>query len=570
MLAGVLGDQTGTEDIVEERKENVQSASLLFKDDKPVGIQVHFNFPMGDRRFGEMVANIKSLPDRYWIPERKYWRIGLSLETGRKLKEWEFRFSEDLQKWFDDLTKPVDKNIIDISRLDPRLFPFEKEGVIFIESRKGRALNGDEMGLGKSCQAISWLRLHPPFRPAIIVCPATIKIQWKQELEKWGLGKEKIHIILGKRNDYILMDQIIIINYDILTTWLDSLEAINPKVLILDEIHYTKSSKAQRTKAAKWLAKRIPYVIGLSGTPIINRPIEFFNAINMIRPDIFPNFWSFAREFCGARWTGFGWDFKGATNTDKLHKLLTETIMIRRLKKDVLKDLPDKIYSIVPFEIVNREEYDRAASNIVDWIFEHEGEEKADRASQAEVLVEFEKLKQLAVMGKIESVKEWIADFLESGEKLVLFATHISTLDILQRAFPKISVRLDGSTSQKDRQETVDRFQNDDRTRLFLGNIKAAGIGITLTSASNVGFVELPWTPGDYEQASDRLHRIGQKNAVNVWTLVAQDTVEEDIALILSNKAKVLSAVLDGKNVDDDSLLSGLIKKVKEKREKDL
>lgn len=550
-----------------QQKETCMMASLLTKDNKLSGIKVQFNFAKGDGRFGETVAKIKTLPDHRWIAEEKYWRVGLSLEGGKKLKEWGFEFSSGLQNWLDDLTKPLDEKCLPLNSLDSRLFSFQRTGVAFIESRKGRALIADEMGLGKTAQAISWLCLHPELRPVVIVCPASLKINWKRELELWGLKEEKIQIISGKKNGYLLTGQIIIINYDILTPWLEAVMNYNPKVIIMDEIHYTKNSGAQRTSAAKRLAKKTSHVIGLSGTPIVNRPIEFFNSINMIRPDVFPSFWRFAHEFCGARHNGFGWDFTGATNTNKLHNLLTETIMIRRLKRDVLKDLPDKIYGVVPFEIENRKEYDKAASNIVDWILKNEGKEKADKASQAEVLVEFEKLKQLATTGKIEAIKEWVTDFLESGEKLVLFATHTLTLDLLQKAFPKISVRLDGSTSQGGRQEAVDRFQNDDEIRLFLGNIKAAGVGITLTAASNVGFVELPWTPGDYEQASDRLHRIGQKNVVNVWTLVAQNTVEEDIAVILSEKQKVLAAVLDGKEVDENTVLSLLIQKVKEKGE---
>ena len=342
-----------------------------------------------------------------------------------------------------------------------------------------------------------------------------------------------------------------------------ALIAYEPKVVIMDEVHYTKNGKAKRTRAAKQLAKKALHVMALSGTPIVNRPIEFFNSINMIRPDIFPSFWHFAEEFCGAKWNGFGWDFTGATNTKKLHKLLTETIMIRRRKEDVLTDLPAKIHAVVPFEIDNREEYKRASENIIDWILQSEGKEKAEKASQAEVLVEFEKLKQLAVRGKMEAVKEWISIFLESGEKLVLFATHTATLNALQVAFPKINVRLDGSTSQKGRQEAVDAFQRNDKIRLFLGNVKAAGVGITLTAASNVSFVELPWTPGEFEQAADRLHRIGQKNTVNVWVLVAQETVEEDVATIISSKQKVLVAILDGEEVNQDTVLTELIKKIK-------
>lgn len=546
-----------------QQEETYMTASLLTKDDRPSGIQVSFNFPKGDDRFRDTLVKVKTLPDRRWGAKEKYWRVGLSLEAGKNLKEWGFKFSSGLQKWLDDLTKPFDEKALDLKGLDSCLFPFQRTGVAFIESRKGRALIADEMGLGKTAQAISWLRLHPELRPVVVVCPASIKINWEREFQMWGVKNEKIQIISGKKNDYDLIGDIIIINYDILTSWLETLITYNPKVVIYDEVHYLRNSSAMRTKVGKRLAKKTPHVIALSGTPIVNRPIEFFNSINMIRPDIFPSFWRFAHEFCGARWNGFGWDFTGATNTDKLHNLLTETIMIRRRKEDVLTDLPDKVYGVIPFEIDNREEYKQASANIIDWILQNEGQEKADRASNAEVLVEFEKLKQLAVQGKMESIKEWVSDFLESGEKLVVFATHTATLNILQAEFKDLSVRLDGSTNQKDRQEAVDRFQTDKKIRLFLGNIKAAGVGITLTAASNVAFVELPWTPGDLEQAADRLHRIGQKGTVNVWTLVAQDTVEEDIATIISSKQKVLVAILDGREVNQDTVLTELIKKIK-------
>jgi len=560
-----------------QQKETHMTASLLTKEDKPSGVQVSFNFPKGDSRFGDTLVKVKTLPNRRWIAEEKYWRVALSLEAGEKLKEWGFEFSSGLQKWLDDLTKPIDEKALDLSGLDSRLFPFQRTGVAFIESRKGRALIADEMGLGKTCEAISWLRLHPELRPVIVICPASLKLNWEREFSIWGIKDEKIQIISGRKNGDNLFGSIIIVNYDILGDaeynketkawklegWLKALIAYEPKVVIMDEVHYTKNGKAKRTRAAKQLAKKALHVMALSGTPIVNRPIEFFNSINMIRPDIFPSFWHFAEEFCGAKWNGFGWDFTGATNTKKLHKLLTETIMIRRRKEDVLTDLPAKIHAVVPFEIDNREEYKRASENIIDWILQSEGKEKAEKASQAEVLVEFEKLKQLAVRGKMEAVKEWISIFLESGEKLVLFATHTATLNALQVAFPKINVRLDGSTSQKGRQEAVDAFQRNDKIRLFLGNVKAAGVGITLTAASNVSFVELPWTPGEFEQAADRLHRIGQKNTVNVWVLVAQETVEEDVATIISSKQKVLVAILDGEEVNQDTVLTELIKKIK-------
>ncbi|MBU2249446.1 MAG: DEAD/DEAH box helicase, partial [Gammaproteobacteria bacterium] len=560
--------------------ETMMEASLLTKKDteQPSGIQIKFSFPKGDKKFFETLADVKTLPDRRWVADEKYWRIGLSLEAGQKLKEWGFKFSEGLQKWIDGLLKPID-NLDKI--WDKRLYPFQNEGVSFIESRNGRALVGDEMGLGKTAQALIWLKNHPKAYPCIVVCPASLKLNWLKEIRMWIGKNAPVQILEGRKpNGYqINQNDIIIINYDILgnatynkstkkwdtSGWVTELIEKKIKTIIFDEVHYAKNNHANRTKAAKALAVHCKHVLALSGTPIVNRPMEFFNPINMIRPDVFPSFWRFAQEFCGAKHNGFGWDFTGATNTDKLHKLLTNTIMVRRLKKDVLKDLPPKVRSVIPFEISNRKDYEKADTNIIEWIRDNEGNEKAEKASYAEVLVAFEKLKQLAVKGKMKASIEWISDFLESGEKLIVFATHTSTLDLLQKEFGDIGVRLDGSTSAKNRQNVVDAFQNDDSVRLFLGNVKAAGVGITLTAASNVAFMELPWTPGDASQAEDRAHRIGQADSVSIWYLIAQDTVEEIIATILSNKQKTLDAVLDGKEPDKSSILSELINQIKNK-----
>lgn len=555
---------------VPEKKE-FKKASLLLKRDSeiPSAIRVEFEFPKGDKSFIDILSKVKTLPDRQWRSEEKYWRVALSLEAGDKLKEWGFEFSEGMQKWYNDLKgmTATELDTIYVPGLNGTPYPYQLQGIHFIESRKGRALVADSMGLGKTLQALGYCQLHPEKRPVIIVCPASLKLNWERECRKWLERPGDIQIISGKKDNYFHGD-IIIINYDILSSWQDKIiEYCKGKdsVLISDECHYLKNSQAIRTKAMKKLAKSFAHTIFLSGTPIVNRPAEFFNSINMIRPDLFPSYWRFMEEFTEKKYSPFsrsGYVFEGARNMDKLHKLLTETIMIRRRKEEVLTELPPKIRTIIPLEIDNRNDYEYAESDIVSWILDNEGREKAEKAKSAEVLVEFEKLKQLSVKGKMSSVIDWIEDFLNTDEKLIIFATHKLTLDLLQERFGKISVRLDGSTSIGDRQKAVDKFQNDDNIRLFLGNVKAAGVGITLTAASNVAFIELPWTPGDLVQAEDRAHRIGQKDTVTVWHLVAQNTVEEDIAAILSNKQKVLDAILDGKESDENSVLTELISKV--------
>jgi SWI/SNF-related matrix-associated actin-dependent regulator 1 of chromatin subfamily A len=235
--------------------------------------------------------------------------------------------------------------------------------------------------------------------------------------------------------------------------------------------------------------------------------------------------------------------------------------MIRRLKKDVLQELPDKIYSFVPLELDNENEYLEAEKDFIAWIRKEKGDEAANRIKTAEALVKVEGLKQLSVKGKLKQSIEWIKDFLESGEKLVVFCTHRFVVDALMNEF-KDAVKVDGGLSANQKQEAVDAFQDGD-TKLFVGNIQAAGIGLTLTASSNVVFLELDWSPSKHDQASDRCHRIGQKDAVNIYYLLAKDTIEERIAKILDEKRILIDAVLDGKETEQDSLLCALINSYK-------
>jgi SNF2 family DNA or RNA helicase len=233
--------------------------------------------------------------------------------------------------------------------------------------------------------------------------------------------------------------------------------------------------------------------------------------------------------------------------------------MLRRKKADVLSDLPAKTRSVVPLEIDNRRDYTAAEGDIIGWIAKNFGAKAAEKASYAEALVEFEKLKQLAVRGKMNAVIEWVSDFLESDEKLIIFADHKFVVDALMNAFSGIAVKIDGSTPVKNRMAVVDAFQNDPNCWLFVGT-KAAKEGLTLTAASNVAFAELFWEPGSHDQAEDRCYgRLSDLHGANIWYLIAENTVEEKIAELLDHKRKVLASVLDGETVEDDSLLLNLL-----------
>lgn len=496
--------------------------------------------------FRENLNRVKSLSGRKFKGgANAYWTCPPSFENFEQLESWEFEFDSPAKKLWAEMNEQKNVVIDSIPGFE-RMFPYQLKGVEFIESHGGRALVGDEMGLGKTVQALGYLGLHPELRPAVVVCPASLKLNWEKEINEW-LPESSVEVLSGKK-PHPVNAQILIINYDILSAW--EYVLADCKVLILDEAHYIKNAKAQRSKSVKKLAKKVKHVIALTGTPITNRPSEFFPILNLINSAEWPNFWRYAEKYCDKKYNGFGWDFSGSSNPDELNEKVQST-MIRRLKSEVLPDLPDKIRTVIPLEITNRAEYNQAVNEL----------DASD--SPAIQLTRIEALKQLVVLGKMNACIEWISNFLESGQKLVVFCTHKNVVDKLMDEFHNIAVKVDGSVSTLKRQQKVECFQESSMCRLFIGNIKAAGVGLTLTAASSTAFIELPWEPGSADQAEDRVHRIGQEaDSVNAYYLLGQDTIDMEIASLLDSKREVLDAVLDGHITEDSSLLTELMDKL--------
>lgn len=534
------------------------ATQIQYKDSGKVGIKIEFPFNM------ETLKNVKTLPWRKYHPDGKFWTCPVSKEAVQMLKDMGFKLDEKLSKFLEFNSKSVQEveKIEHIPGLKGTLMEYQKQGVSFVDFKNGRALIADEMGLGKTIQALAYLQLHSKKRPVLIVVPALMKTKWMREALKWLSVPGEVQILQGKKPNIPIVGDIVIVNYDILHDWKKVLQQVRFQVMITDECHYYKENTAKRTKAVKLIAKKIPHFIALSGTPIDNRPREIYNAVNIIDPMIFPNFMTFGKKFCAGKHNGYGWDFNGASNIPELYQILTSSVMIRRKKKDVLKDLPDKTYSHNPLEIDNRKDYQQAMDDFIGYLRATKGDRFAARAAGAETLTRIETLKQLAVQGKMKHVIEWVKDFLESGEKLVLFAWHTNIIKALHEAFPDISVVVDGHTSNKDKQ--MEKFQTDPECKLFIGQMKAAGIGIELTAASNVAIAELPWTPGTLDQPIDRTHRIGQKRGVIVHYLLAMNTIEEEIARLIDKKRNIVSQALDGVEAEQDSLIGELLDSILE------
>jgi SWI/SNF-related matrix-associated actin-dependent regulator of chromatin subfamily A-like protein 1 len=444
--------------------------------------------------------------------------------------------------------------------LGGELHPFQRAGVRYALARR-RTFIADEQGLGKTVQALATIEKDDAF-PTVVVCPASMKLVWEREAKHW-LPHRKV-AVLGGRTDETWDEEtaaaeIVVLNYDILDWHADRLAEIQPRALILDESHYVKNARAARTKAALELAERLPddaLRLALTGTPILNRAEELVSQLRVLGR---------LKDFgSGARLTR---RFRSAGSDDRLHWNLRAHCYVRRTKEQVLPQLPAKRHDTVPVLLSNEHEYRLAERDVIAWLQTlpldlRTIDAKVAAALRAEQLVRLNNLRQLAARGKLPTALAWIADFLESGEPIVVFAEHIATQKAVLERFPG-ALHILGSDTSVERQRAVDSFQSEDGPQLIVCSLKAASQGITLTRASNVAFLELDWTPARHDQAEDRLHRIGQDSAVTAWYLLAPDTIDETMAELLERKRSLIDAVTDGQVRDEERLVDAVVRELR-------
>lgn len=425
--------------------------------------------------------------------------------------------------------------------------------------KTGGVLLADDMGLGKTLQTLWLLRRSKVANmfPALIVCPANVKYTW----EHTALAhiNTRAQVLEGRTplsGDFGITPKIIIINPDILINWLPFLLGINIKTLVFDECQYYKELTTTWTEAAISLSRNIPYRMALSGTPLLNRPRELWPTLHMIQPENFPGFYSFGKAFCKPRKKYGKWEYNGAENIPELHKLLKETCMVRRLKSEVLPDLPDKIRQVVPVELNNPEEYKKANTHFAQWLRENYSGQSVEKALRAVAVTKIGYLLRLSAKLKCKAAVEWINNFLTEYpvEKLVIYGIHHKTIKVLQKHIICKYVTVDGSVSGRKRQYAVNKFRKDKDTRAFIGNIRAAGVAIDGLQdvCTNMVFVEMFWRPGDHVQAEDRLYRVGQGGHVWINYLIAGGTIEETLCRIIQEKQKIIRGILDGGSPPDD------------------
>lgn len=443
-------------------------------------------------------------------------------------------------------------------RMGGELEPFQWAGVRYVLDAR-RAFVADEQGLGKTVEALAAIEADDAF-PAVVVCPASLKLNWEREAARW-LPHRTVSVVEG-RQAVPRTAEITILNYEIVDNHREALARLRPGALVLDEAHYCKNPAAKRTRAIRRLAETMPREklrLALTGTPVLNHPDELISQLRVLgRLEDFGS---------GAR---FRQQFRGPLTEERLHWHLRRRCFVRRLKAEVLPQLPAKRQVVVPVALDNKREYELAERDVIAWLREQpldlrELNAKIAATLRAKRLAQLGALQRIAARGKLKAALAWIDDFLESGEPLVVFAHHREVQEALLRRFPE-ALHLLGSDSIHAREMAVAEFQDPQGPQLIVCATRVAAQGITLTRASNVAFLELEWTPAMHDQAEDRCHRIGQHDAVTAWYLLAARTIDETMARLIQRKRGIVAAVTDGRRLDGDSLVEEVVRELRDGR----
>lgn len=421
------------------------------------------------------------------------------------------------------------------------LTPYQIEDHAKIDSFGGKAILAWDMGLGKTCEAVTYVAERELF-PCIIACPMSAKSVMLPELRKF-IGKgHLITINNGKVCDIPKLDQMyILINYDLLHKWEDKLKETNYKSLVFDEAHTLSNVDTKKNRSVRRLSQDTKHILFLTGTPFKNTEEEMFTMLNIMNPHMFT-----APE-----------DITHMVEGGYFNEVLTRNFMIRRLKTVELKDLPPKTRHVVNMTLSNQWEYEFAERDFKNWLDQQESELTNQKKICA--FAKLEKLKQIAIAGKVHSVSNWIENRLQSEGKTLVFFTHTKPLIGVYERFSEEAVMIKGGMTQRQREKVIQEFMTNPRKRLLLGNVKAAGTSLTLIQADTVFMAEMPWTSVDCDQCEDRVWRIGQENEVNAYYGIAKGTVDERIARIVDRKREKLSQSIDGVGVKAKEVLMELI-----------
>lgn len=458
------------------------------------------------------------------------------------------------------------------------LFPYQKLTVDFIRRAGGRCLVAHEMGLGKGLNVLAYA-VDAGLKKLLVVCPATVKLVWEKETDKWTDYKAKVLNLKSDVAAAYAENDVLVVNYDVIrppkggkeNPLLNALLKLKFDLVVADEVHKAKNAHSQQTEGLSMLVRNCRRFVGLTGTPILSRPIELFVPLNLIAPEKFGVWHDYASRYCGLkrveRWNQhlkrkvMTFETKGAENLDELANRIAP-YYIRFEKKDVALQLPEKIYETLPIEMDKT--YARRYKETMTEVMKALDDNVSEGGGVMKALTELNRLRQITSDGKVSSCIEMVDDWSEQ-EKVLVFSVYNAPLKDMKEHFGDKAVLLVGSSSETERLRAVDAFQNDPNVRVFLGGTLSAGVGITLTAASRVVFLDYSWVPADHLQAQDRIHRVGSRfDSVTITQLVVPNTIDDAMRSLLEDKKEIFDAVFgDKKNVTSvmvDSIIRRLFR----------
>lgn len=529
---------------------------------------------------GDLVKWIKesfSYLHRDWDPEEKCWRIDLNTETAPGLRTFILRHMPECEDALEQVCKVggfafknrtfektqsfVESHATDaeinVPGLKGELMPFQRAGTAYM-IKKRCCFNGDEMGLGKGLQAIAAVKCLNAF-PCFYITKASLKDNMCREWVKWlpdvNVTQNVKEFILALRRGNIRFD-VLVINYEQLNKFKELLLEVPWKAAVADESHMISNSKAIRTKVAKEIVKKTkPDVrFALTGTPLDNKPVQLWSQMEWLGiASHFKSWYHYVTRYCEGYQGNFGWDTTGASHTEELYHRLRDIGFIRRLKAEVMKDLPAKTPVPIFVPLSNRSEYNARRREIMAEI---------DEGNPIAALQRLQVLAEITARGKMEAFREWLEDFRETRKKLITFAHHVTVQHEALAEMRKLGPV--AYTREGRPQDAVDNFQNNPETWGICCSLEADHAGHTLTKASDVAFLQMGFRPTVIDQAGDRAHRIGQKDNVTCYFFIAEDTVEEEVWNLHYKKRAVVQAVADGVKMNpDDYNLRELVRKLR-------
>lgn len=531
---------------------------------------IKVKFSVAPALFTKELDKIKSISGRKFDAVDKVWTVPYSVQNSRLLKSWGYTLDTELSEAIGDVDKPlpyveikepqkdIDEKALEV--LPYKLRDYQIKAIKFAEASNWNCMLALAPRLGKTVIALSATLLHTDMLPVLIVCPASVKIIWQREIKKC-LGKKSI--ILESTTPYEIPSklQFVIINFDILYDWQDYLASYGFQYFIVDESHrcgnYSiykklpgdekgKQIPVKATQAFTNICKATTHKVLLSGTPATSKVAQLQTQLAVLDKK-FANRWQFLYRYCDPQDSYFGRTYDGATNVEELRQL-TAPYIFRRTKTDVFKDLPTEFHEFLPMKI-DSELYEKEVDKL-------KKEMTTKHLSEEEIDERMSKFESLSYTAKRSQIIQWIRDFLEINDKLVVYTWFRATSNDLLTTFKKCARMVNGETLAKEKQDNIDAFNTDPKVKLFIGQISSVKEGISLAAADSVLFAELgSANSGSIEQASNRLWlpELDQKQ-FSYYYAVGDGSFEEKRIKVLQKRAKMLSSVLDR---NDDAQLFG-------------